>query len=107
MRFGKSMSVRSAAGGATRARLDAFCAKWPVATYFLFMAFPEEHMLLRPTFAQRAATAFSFDLRYRAEISWLTYARLLELSRTILREIIELEGRDMLDVQAFIWKLAR
>ena len=82
-------------------------AKWPIATYFLFMRFPEEHMLLRPTFAQRAATAFSFDLRYRAEISWLTYARLLELSRAILRDIEELEGQDMLDVQAFIWKLAR
>ena len=82
-------------------------AKWPIATYFLFMRFPEEHMLLRPTFAQRAARAFGFDLRYRAEISWLTYARLLELSRAILRDIGELDARDMLDVQAFMWKLAR
>lgn len=82
-------------------------AKWPIATYFLFMRFPGEHMLLRPTFAQRAAKAFGFDLRYRAEISWLTYARLLELSRAILRDIEELDARDMLDVQAFMWKLAR
>ena len=82
-------------------------AKWPVATYFLFMRFPEQHMLLRPTFVQRAATAFSFDLRYKAEIGWLTYARLLELSRAIHRDLADLGPRDMLDIQAFIWKLAR
>lgn len=81
--------------------------KWPVATYFLFMRFPEEHLLLRPTFSQRAATAFGFELRYRAEVGWVTYARLLELGRGILKEIEDLGATDMLDVQAFIWKISR
>ena len=82
-------------------------AKWTLATYFLFLRFPGEHLFLRPTFAQRAATAYGFDLRYRAEVGWVTYARLQELGRAILREVGDLGAEDMLDVQAFIWKLAR
>lgn len=81
--------------------------KWPVATYFLFMRFPEEHLILRPTFSQRAAKTFGFDLRYRAEVGWVTYARLQELGRAILRETEDLGATDMLDVQAFVWRLSR
>lgn len=81
--------------------------KWTLATYFLFLRFPNEHLLLRPTFAQRAAAAFGFDLRYRTEVGWITYARLQELGRAILKEVADLGAEDMLDVQAFIWKLAR
>jgi hypothetical protein len=81
--------------------------KWPVATYFLFMRFPQEHLLLRPTFSQRAATTFGFELRYRAEVGWVTYARLLELGRAILKATEDLGATDMFDVQAFIWKITR
>ena len=40
-------------------------------------------------------------------MGWVTYARLQELGRAILREVQDLGAEDMLDVQAFIWKLAR
>ena len=63
--------------------------------------------MLRPTFSQRAATAFGFELRYRAEVGWVTYARLLELGRAILKKTEDLGATDMLDVQAFIWKITR
>jgi hypothetical protein len=81
--------------------------KWSVATYFLFMRFPEEHLLLRPTFVQRAATAFRFELRYKADLNWLTYARLMELGRLIQKETEDLGSRDMFDVQSFIWRITR
>jgi hypothetical protein len=86
---------------------DLKVPKWSVASYFLFMRFPEEHLLLRPTFVQRAATAFRFELRYRAELNWLTYARLLELGRLILKDTQDLGARDMFDVQSFIWRITR
>ena len=86
---------------------DLKVAKWSVATYFLFMRLPEEHLLLRPTFVQRAATAYRFELRYKAELNWLTYARLLELGRLILKETEDLGARDMFDVQSFIWRITR
>lgn len=86
---------------------DLKVAKWSVATYFLFMRFPEQHMLLRPTFVQRGATAFRFELRYKAELNWLTYARLLELGRLVLKETEDLGARDMFDVQSFIWRITR
>jgi hypothetical protein len=86
---------------------DLKVPKWSVASYFLFMRFPEEHLLLRPTFVQRAATAFRFELRYKAELNWLTYARLLELGRLIAKDIQDLGARDMFDVQSFIWRITR
>jgi hypothetical protein len=86
---------------------DLKVPKWSVATYFLFMRFPAEHMLLRPTFVQRAATAFRFELRYKADLNWLTYARLLELGRLILKDTEDLGARDMFDVQSFIWRITR
>jgi hypothetical protein len=82
-------------------------AKWTLATYFLFMAFPEEHLLLRPTFAQRAATAYGINIRYRAEVGWVTYSRFRELAAAILADTKDLGAEDMLDVQAYIWRLAR
>lgn len=86
---------------------DLKVAKWSVATYFPFMRFPEQNLLLRPTFVQRAATAFCFELRYKAELNWLTYARLLELGRLVLKETEDLGARDMFDVQSFIWRITR
>jgi hypothetical protein len=86
---------------------DLKVPKWSVASYFLFMRFPEEHLLLRPTFVQRAATAFRFELRYKAELNWLSYARLLELGRLVLKDIQDLGARDMFDVQSFIWRITR
>jgi len=86
---------------------DLKVPKWSVATYYPFMRFPEEHLLLRPTFVQRAATAYRFELRYKADLNWLTYARLLELGRLVLKETEDLGAKDMFDVQSFIWRITR
>ena len=86
---------------------DLKVPKWSVATYYPFMRFPEQHLLLRPTFVQRAATAYHFELRYKADLNWLTYARLLELGRLVLKETEDLGAKDMFDVQSFIWRITR
>jgi hypothetical protein len=87
-------------------------AKWTIATYFLFMAFPNDHMFLKPAVTQEAAEICGFELNYRSELNWLTYHKLLEFSQYLFKELSDLElsdlkPRDMIDVQSFIWCTAR
>jgi hypothetical protein len=86
------------------AELDA--ARWTLCTYFSFIRFPEEYMLLKPTLTQNAAARCRFDLDYRAEPNRITYGRLLAFVRILSDVIAELRPADMFDVQAFMWCLA-
>lgn len=96
-------------------RFNVFCdcladinaAKWTIATYFLFMAFPDYHMFLKPTVTQKATEVCGFELNYQPDLNWLTYSRLLEFSQYLLKELSSLKPRDMIDVQSFIWSTAR
>lgn len=82
-------------------------ARWTVATYFTFIRFPGEHMLLKPTFTQNAAALCRFDLHYRPEPNRATYERLLEFARILEATLTELQPADMFDLQGFIWSLAQ
>lgn len=96
-------------------RFNVFCdcladinaAKWTIATYFLFMAFPNEHMFLKPAVTQKATEVCGFELNYQPGLNWLTYSRLLEFSQYLLKELSGLKPRDMIDVQSFIWRTAQ
>lgn len=86
-------------------------AKWPIATYFLFVAFPEEHLFLKPEVTQNAAAVLGLEINYRPELNWLTYSRVLELAKLIKDRLAacrrdELKPSDMIDVQSFIWIVA-
>jgi hypothetical protein len=80
-------------------------AKWPIMTYFLFIASPETEMFLKPTVCQHAAEFCAFELNYKSELNWVTYKCLLEFSSYLKNELIKLElvPRDMIDVQSFMW----
>ncbi|OGR36749.1 MAG: hypothetical protein A2091_11425 [Desulfuromonadales bacterium GWD2_61_12] len=83
-------------------------AKWPIATYFPYLAFPNEHMFLKPEITKNATDLTHAELNYRSELNWLTYKSLLEFS-TYLRdklEQMEMKPRDMIDVQSFMWCIA-
>ncbi|MBV5327170.1 MAG: DUF3553 domain-containing protein [Chlorobium sp.] len=89
--------------------LDALdAAKWTIATYFLFLAFPEEHMFLKPTVTQHAAELVKAVLNYKPELNWLTYKCLLEFSEYLKDELVSMDmpPRDMIDVQSFMWCIA-
>jgi hypothetical protein len=96
---------------AFEARFEAFAhtlerikaAKWTIATYFPFFAFPKEHMFLKPIVTQRAAEACGFELNYRPELNWKTYETLLKFSETLRGLTADLKPRDMIDLQSFIW----
>lgn len=87
-------------------RLEA--AKWTTATYLLFLAFPEEHMFLKPTVTQHAADLLKAELNYRPELNWRTYGCLLAFAGYLKGELIKIgmAPRDMIDVQSFMWCIA-
>jgi len=44
-----------------------------------------------------------FNLNYRSQPNWLTYSRLIAMSRAFHEKLEPLGVRDMIDVQSFIW----
>lgn len=87
--------------------LEIGAATWTTQTYFLFITFPEKHMFLKPRVTQKAADICGFELNYRSESDWLTYAKLLEFSRYLFTSLADLKPRDMIDIQSFIWCAAK
>jgi hypothetical protein len=82
-------------------------ARLTLCTYFSFVRFPHESMLLKPTVTQNAAARCRFDLSYRPEPNRITYGRLLTFSRMLGDLIADLRPADLFDVQAFMWCLAQ
>lgn len=83
-------------------------AKWPIATYFLFITFPDSHMFLKPMAIQNAANTLGMEINYRPELNWITYSRVLELAELIQSQLHKdgreiLVPKDMIDVQSFVW----
>lgn len=99
--------------GTPRERFEGFAAclgalgaaKWTTATYFQFLAYPAEHMFMKPQAAQQAASLTKFELNYRPEPNWLTYSRLLAFADYLRDELTQMgmPPRDMIDVQTFMW----
>lgn len=78
-------------------------AKWPIATIFPFLALPGEHLFLKPNVTQQAAKRRAFSLNYDPRPNWLTYSCLLKFGQILMEDLAELEPRDMIDIQSFIW----
>ncbi len=86
-------------------------AKWPIATYFPFIAFPNTQIFLKPVVTQNAANVLNQEINYRPELNWLSYSQVLVLAERIRKELLKdgremLIPRDMIDVQSFIWIIA-
>lgn len=115
-RFAKALFELLYGAGTMQTRFEKFAdclerceaAKWTTATYFLFLAFPEEHMFLKPTVTQHAADLVKAELSYRSELNWQTYSCLLEFAGYLKTELVKMgmEPRDMIDVQSFMWCIA-
>jgi hypothetical protein len=80
-------------------------AKWTVVTYLPFLWRPENHMFLKPEvtqdFAARVGHRFASDYEPRLRVS--VYESLLDLPSKTAAELAELQPRDRIDVQSFIW----
>lgn len=80
--------------------------KWTTATYFPFIVQPDRYMFVKPTITQKAAELSAFEINYRPELNWRTYESVLKFSNYLRAELAELEPRDMIDVQSFMWCIA-
>jgi hypothetical protein len=80
-------------------------AKWTVVTYLPFLWRPEEHMFLKPEvtkdFAARVGHRFASDYEFRLDVG--VYDSLLDLASKTAHELADLQPRDRIDVQSFIW----
>jgi hypothetical protein len=76
---------------------------WPLVTVFGFIAQPDRHIFLKPNVTRIAARAYGFDFQYKSRPSWETYANYLEFAATIRRDLRDLNPRDMIDIQSFMW----
>lgn len=88
---------------ATLPRRQTRVLTWPLVTVFGFLAQPEQHIFLKPNVTRTAARAYAFPFRYVSRPTWDTYASLLEFAETVRRDTRDLEPRDMIDLQSFIW----
>jgi hypothetical protein len=78
-------------------------AKWTVATVLPYLADPDRFILLKPEVTQDCAARLTFDINYRPELNWLTYSKVLDMSRSLLEILRRYGARDFIDVQSFIW----
>ncbi|HET9692973.1 MAG TPA: hypothetical protein VFP48_01205 [Steroidobacteraceae bacterium] len=76
---------------------------WPLVTVFGFIAQPGRHIFLKPQVTRAAARKYGFELDYRSRPNWDTYRSLLEFAATVRRDQRDLQPRDMIDLQSFIW----
>jgi hypothetical protein len=80
-------------------------AKWTVITYLPFLWRPEVHVFLKPmmitNFAERVGHRFA-DV-YSADLDISVYQSLLDLAAEVRANVADLEPRDMIDVQSFMW----
>lgn len=76
---------------------------WPVVTVFGFIAQPDIHIFLKPVVTKRAAEEYGVEFRYRTRPNWDTYSSLLDFAASVNRNMRDLNPKDLMDAQGFIW----
>jgi hypothetical protein len=76
---------------------------WPLVTVFGFIAEPAREIFLKPMVTRRAAEAYGYAFEYRSRPNWTIYSSLLDFAETIRRDNADLNPKDMIDLQSFIW----
>lgn len=76
---------------------------WPMVTVWGFLAQPREHFFVKPNVTRIAARRYGVELPYESRPNWATYSAVLDLARRVRREQADLEPRDMIDAQSFLW----
>lgn len=76
---------------------------WPLVTVFGFIANPAEHIFLKPRVTKIAAEKYAFDFAYRSRPDWETYQRYLAFAEQVGTDLIDMNPKDMIDIQSFLW----
>lgn len=78
-------------------------ASWPVATILPFLAKPRQHLFLKPSITVNAAERMGFNLNYKPEPNWLTYASALKMANVYRHQLADLQPEDLIDIQSFFY----
>ena len=62
-------------------------------------------LFLKPTVTKMAAKKYYYDFQYQSRPNWNTYESLLSFASLIRNDTKQLEPRDMIDLQSFVWVL--
>lgn len=89
----------------SRPRKQTRVLTWPLVTVFGSIARPERDIFLKPQVTKAAAEAYGRDLYYKSRPNWDTYSDVLEFAEEIKEDLADLEPRDMIDIQSFIWAM--
>jgi hypothetical protein len=76
---------------------------WPNQTILPILFDPTGEMFLKPGVTRQAAIRCAFNLRYKPEPTWETYSQLLTLCDVLRKDLADLQPRDNIDIQSFIW----
>ena len=79
--------------------------KWTYATYFLFLSDPENCMFVKPDGLKKSLQKACYPLEYEPHPTAQLYAEILQFAEWLKGKLAELEPRDMIDVQSFIWHM--
>lgn len=80
-------------------------AKWPILSFWPFFRFPDLHMFLKPMMVQRCAERMGYDLHYESLPNRDTYHSLLGFAEFVREGIADLEPKDNIDIQSFIYAI--
>jgi len=78
-------------------------AKWPILTVYRFLLHPQTDVLIKPENLRNAAEVARFEINYRSELNWTTYHSVVAFYQHIRTAIADLDPKDNIDVQNFIW----
>jgi len=83
--------------------------RWPYATLFGFIRYPQENVFIKPTVTQNVAKALCWRINYKPEPNWRSYSSVLRLYNHMRTSLVEegLMPRDMIDVQSFMWSVVQ
>ena len=83
--------------------------RWPYATLFGFIRFPQERAFIKPAVIQSAAKSLCWRINYKSEPNVRTYAAVLRLYHHVRTSLVEegLMPRDLIDVQSFISSVSK
>lgn len=80
--------------------------KWTSATYFLFLAAPENNMFIKPDMLKKSLELSQYPLNYSSEPTPELYKEVITFSHWLFEKMNELKPRDLIDVHSFMWHMA-
>ena len=63
----------------------------------------DQYMFVKPKITKKTAELCGWNIRYQTKPNWVTYKAIIELSKYIFSELSDLNPRDMIDIQSFLW----